>query len=222
MSPLRAFSANLRVLTVHPAERARLEQAGIVNPTVQRYLVWRRSIFLVVILFTLASAALATCNEAGLFDPSTSVNAATPPASTPALDSSTPNNAADADDDEEEDEADGNPLVKSAERALVAAIPPAEEEPKANAFSKFADLVHLVALYSVPLAALGALLFWTRVRLTHRILLAGWAVGSLAPMLIALCPWSWWGYDMTPTPTPPTSKNCGTPRSRRKTRPSIS
>ena len=208
MSPLRAFSANLRALTVHPAERQRLETLGILNPTVQRYLVWRRSIFLVVILFTLASAALATCNEAGLFDP------ASPVADASAADSPVPNKSANeadgnetddsqADEEDEEEEQEGaaeNPLVKSAEQALATAMPPAEEEPKANAFSKFADLVHLVALYSVPLAAFGALLFWTRVRLTHRIMLAGWAIGSLAPMLIALCPWSWWGYDMTPDP----------------------
>lgn len=182
MSPLCAFSSNLRVLSVGVGERERLERGGVVDATVQRYLVWRRSIFLVVILLTLASAGLATCNEAGVFDPVEPVASAV------------------EESEEEEEDAGGNPLVEQAGQVLAAAVAPVEEEPKATGFSKFADWVHLVALYSVPASALGALVFWTRVRVSHHILLAGWAIGSLAPMLIALCPWSWWGYDMTPDP----------------------
>lgn len=154
----RAFSSNLRKVPVGDSEKASLEALGIANPTLQRYLGWRRSIFLVIIVATILSAVLATAHEFGVFD-----DAPEPTAT--------------------EETSDEEPVPES--------------KPGKNAFEQFADSVHLISLYSVPVATLAALLCWTRLKLSYRILVAGWCVGSFVPMLIALCPWSWWGYDPT-------------------------
>ena len=42
---VRAFSSNLRKVPVGDGEKAALEALGIANPTLQRYLGWRRSIY---------------------------------------------------------------------------------------------------------------------------------------------------------------------------------
>lgn len=68
------------------------------------------------------------------------------------------------------------------------------DEPE-TAFGKFADGVHLVSLYALPVAALIAVFCWTRFRLSFQIILVGFAFSFFVPMLLAICPWSWWGYD---------------------------
>lgn len=156
---LRAFSSNLRKVPVGAGEQAALSAKGITNPTLQRYLGWRRSIFLVVIVATVLSAVLATAHELGVFD------------------------------DAPEDAA----AVEETSGDEPAPEPP----PKKNTFEHFADTVHLVSLYAVPLSTLAALLCWTRLSASFRILVAGWCVSSFVPMVIAMCPWSWWGYDPT-------------------------
>src|SRR5262245_11877844 len=60
---LRAFSSNLRTIAVGAGEQATLTKRAIADPTVQRYLVWRRSILFVVLLVTLGSAVVATVQE---------------------------------------------------------------------------------------------------------------------------------------------------------------
>lgn len=157
---LRAFSSDLRAVPVGEGEKAALAAKGISDPTLQRYLGWRRSICLVVIIATVLSAAFATVHELGFFDDEPDVA------------------AAEESSDEEH---------KS------------EPKPHKSAFEHFADTVHLLSLYSVPLATLAALFCWTRLKLSYRILVAGWCVGSFVPMLIAMCPWSWWGYELTET-----------------------
>jgi lysylphosphatidylglycerol synthetase-like protein (DUF2156 family) len=69
-----------------------------------------------------------------------------------------------------------------------------EEEEPTTVFGMFADGVHLASLYAVPLAALASCYWWTRFRLTSRILVIAWAFSFFIPILVALCPWSWWGY----------------------------
>ena len=61
----RAFSWNLRSLAVEPDEEAALLSNGVDEPDARRYLVWRRSVLLVVAIPTLVSALLATI---GLFE----------------------------------------------------------------------------------------------------------------------------------------------------------
>jgi hypothetical protein len=55
----RAFSWNLRALPVEPDEEARLVANGVDELDARRYLVWRRSVLLVVAIPTLISALLA-------------------------------------------------------------------------------------------------------------------------------------------------------------------
>ncbi|RLS47503.1 MAG: hypothetical protein DWH84_00485, partial [Planctomycetota bacterium] len=59
----RAFASNLRTIPVSHDEQAKLEALGIHDPTIQRFLVWRRSIVVVVVLATLLSAGLTTYVE---------------------------------------------------------------------------------------------------------------------------------------------------------------
>jgi hypothetical protein len=56
----RAVSWNLRALPVEPDEEARLIANGVDEADARRYLVWRRSVLLVVAIPTLVSALLAT------------------------------------------------------------------------------------------------------------------------------------------------------------------
>lgn len=56
----RAFKWNLRELPVEPDEEAQLLANGVDEPDARRYLVWRRSVLLVVAIPTLISALLAT------------------------------------------------------------------------------------------------------------------------------------------------------------------
>ncbi len=72
----------------------------------------------------------------------------------------------------------------------------ADEEPEEpqTTFAHFADFVHLIALYALPAAALAVAILWTKFKTTFRIMVAGFAFSFLVPLLIALCPWSWWGY----------------------------
>ncbi len=67
---------------------------------------------------------------------------------------------------------------------------------------EFADKVQLAALYALPAAALIVVVFWTRLQFTFLILVTAFSFSFLVPLLIALCPWSWW--DMSSQSTRPT------------------
>jgi hypothetical protein len=67
------------------------------------------------------------------------------------------------------------------------------DEPR-TAFAHFADFMHLISLYALPVAALSVAFLWTRFKLTFRITVVAFIFSFLVPLLIALCPWSWWGY----------------------------
>jgi hypothetical protein len=60
----RAFNWNLRALPVEPDEEAKLVANGVDEPDARRYLVWRRSVLLVVAIPTLVSALLKTISVA--------------------------------------------------------------------------------------------------------------------------------------------------------------
>ncbi len=64
----RAFSWNLRAVTVYPPEAVHLKAAGVTEPTLQSYLVWRRSVLLVVIVPCFITAILHTINAGGDFE----------------------------------------------------------------------------------------------------------------------------------------------------------
>src|SRR4051812_31848401 len=64
MKPLsivsRAFNSKVKDMTITPEEKAGLEAEGIVDPTIQRYLLWRKASICMVIVATVLSALVST------------------------------------------------------------------------------------------------------------------------------------------------------------------
>lgn len=196
----RAFAANLHKVSATSGEQLTLEAAGIHEPTIQHYLAWRRSMVVMVVLATILSASLTTfraLTESGDRSPFSAVTerlleeAGESPLAVPEPDDSDESGVS-HDDAPRTDKAP----VKAPRLNAAAALAElqGEAEQRTTAFGRFADAVHLASLYAAPLAALAALCWWTRFKLTSRILAVGWAFAFFVPMLIALCPWSWWGY----------------------------
>ncbi len=126
----RAFTWDLSRAAVSPAERERLLRRGVGPDTLQRYLVWRRSLLLAVVLPLAFSAALGTLNSL-------------------------------------------------------------EDLEYLNLLGLAVTGVDLLALYALPLTALAAALLWARPRLSYRVLVGGWAVGFVLPLLTSLLPLRW-------------------------------
>ena len=188
---VRAFASNLRTISVGTGEQMTLAAAGIEEPTIQRYFAWRRSVALMVVLATLLSAGLTTYleyTETG--DRLSGVQTLLEDFLEEAKESlPLVQEMEDADDEPSTEDAPGakSPLpAKSASDS--------DEEEPATAFGRFADGIHLASMYALPLAAMAVLLCWTRLKLSFQILLAGFLFAFFVPMLVALCPWSWWGY----------------------------
>jgi hypothetical protein len=59
----------------------------------------------------------------------------------------------------------------------------------------FIDFVSDAALYALQFAANAVLFVWSRWRLSFFIMVAAFAFSFVVPLLVALCPWSWWGYE---------------------------
>lgn len=194
----RAFIANPRTVSLSESEQTTLVSQGVEQSTVQKYLAWRRGLMLFVVVATVLSAGLATWRDfaesehrVDLYEAIEKYLPLDPQAAVPAVIHAAEESAEAAsgtEEDEMEDEA-------SAEEE--------EEEEPETAFGQFTDIVQLVALYALPIAALSAVMLWTRFRLSFQIIVAAFAFSFLVPMLIALCPWSWWGY-VEPAATPET------------------
>ena len=127
----RAFTWNLRALPVEPDEEAQLIAQGVDEPDARRYLVWRRSVLLVVAIPTLVSALLAAL---GTFTTDMSAFSGT---------------------------------------------------------GVLLELLRLGALFVLPLTAWLAARAWDQHRRSRTILLRGWLVAFLTPLLLALIPFSW-------------------------------
>ena len=127
----RAFNWNLRALEVDPTEEATLLANGVDEPDARRYLVWRRSVLLVVAIPTLVSALLAALGTVT-----------------------------------------GNLSALSGIGILL-------------------EILRLAALFVLPVTAWLAARVWDQHRRSRTILLRGWLVGFLTPLLLALIPFSW-------------------------------
>ncbi|WP_395611863.1 hypothetical protein [Allosphingosinicella sp.] len=127
----RAFTWNLRALPVEPDEEAQLLARGVDEPDARRYLVWRRSVLLVVAIPTLVSALLAAL---GTFTTDMSAFSGT---------------------------------------------------------GVLLELLRLAALFVLPLTAWLAARAWDQHRRSRTILLRGWLVAFLTPLLLALVPFGW-------------------------------
>lgn len=179
MNPLAfvktAFNSNLSTVAVSEADQAALSAKGIAQPTLQRYVVWRRATVLMVVVATLLSAGVSTYetytddeDEAGVIETVTAGFMAKLQEAVPAaagfVKEATP---------DEEDAAGEEPTK------LVGTI---------------IDDIHLASLYALPAAALLALFLGNRLRASYRVLVAGFLFSFFMPIILALCPWSWWGY----------------------------
>jgi hypothetical protein len=126
----RAFTWDLSGATVSPIELDRLVRRGVGQDTLQRYLAWRRSLLLAVVLPLAFSAALGTLNDL-------------------------------------------------------------EDLPYLTRLGMLVTGLDLVSLYVLPATALTAALLWARPKLSYRVLVGGWAVGFLMPLLTSLLPLRW-------------------------------
>jgi hypothetical protein len=183
----RAFAANPNTVPASATESAALAEIGVHQPRLQTYLVWRQSLLIFVVVATLASAGLASYRDyaelEGGFDVDAAVEEWLEKIGTVALPVSG------MEDDEDEDEEDGD------EGEAVAA---GSAEDNTTPLGEFINNVEEYALYALPVAALLAVLFWKRPRLSARILVAGFVISFVTPFLIGFFPWSWWGVPDVP------------------------
>lgn len=190
----RAFAVN--PLTVPPSKRenSTLQASGIEQPTLRSYFVWRRSVMLFVLSAALLGAGLSTYRE--FFETSERMDVAETIAKhlPPGTSASPPTTikANQLEEDEEESEAEPTKGASATTSESEPATDP-DREPQ-TAFGRFTDIVQLVALYALPLAALAVVVLWTRLQLTFQITVAAFTFAFMIPLVIALCPWSWWGY----------------------------
>ncbi|HEV7661043.1 MAG TPA: DUF4339 domain-containing protein [Allosphingosinicella sp.] len=136
---IRSLSWNLRSLAVQPDEEARLIANGVDEADARRYLVWRRSVLLVVAWPMLVSALLATLGWA------------------------------------------------TTDRSNL---------PDLSALGSLLEIVQLAALYALPITAWLAARAWDRHKSSRNILLRGWLVAFLTPLVLALLPFAW-RYDLS-------------------------
>lgn len=128
----RAFKWNLRALPVEPDEEAMLLANGVDEPDARRYLVWRRSVLLVVAIPTLVSALL----------------------------------------------------------AVLGAVTK-EHQPPLSGMGILLEFVRVAGLFVLPLTAWLAAKAWDNHRRSRTILVRGWLIAFLTPLVLALIPYGW-------------------------------
>ncbi len=174
----RAFSSNLQSISVSGHERKTLEAVGVLEPVLQRYLVWRRSIALVVVIATVLSVGFTF-----LID-----------------------NYQDGNSREGVHTTVETFLEEALEGSVLDEEETAGESPvPTTLFGSLADGVEEVSFYGLPLASLAILFCWNRFKVSNQIVVAGFVLTFFVPMIVALCPWSWWGYikpNVTPESNP--------------------
>lgn len=197
----RAFSSNLKKVSAHPAEQAILESRGIHDSSLQTYFVWRRSLMVFIIIATIVSCALSTYREnfedddrpgafetivAKVTEQITTASKTALPAGLPTVPSQVEAVA------EKVKDAAEAALDESEEQPAEKHVASESTKPKKSALSQFDDLVHLISLYSLPIAALVVILNWTRFGFTFRLLAATFVFSFVMPIVLSFCPWSWW------------------------------
>lgn len=195
----RAFTSKLRQITPNEAESRQLQAAGITDPIVQAYFLWRRSLVSVVVLATVLSAGLATYRavteddteedalELQLEELLDRAKSKLPVAT--GLMKVTESQIAAAEEMEEEDDEEAEKTAEDTRQTESKS----DTNTQPTAFAQFYDWVELLSLYTLPLAALAVLFCWTNFRLSSRILLVGWAFSFFILMAFAFCPWEWFG-----------------------------
>jgi len=194
----RAFTSNLGAIAVSPAEQTTLTAEGIAEPTTQRYVLWRRATVLMVVIFTALSALVSTYStfteddQPGLMETFTETALQKLETISPtAAKYIKPSDEKAAPADEKSEKTDKAEPAEKAEKDEKGGKD--EEEEQLKAMGKIADGLGLLALYALPIAALIVLFLGNRFRLAFRVMVIAFAFSFFAPMLFALCPWSWWG-----------------------------
>jgi hypothetical protein len=126
----RAFTWNLREISVSETEQKQFVAGGAAHPTLQRYLAWRRSVLLVVCL---PAALLALVNMA-------------------------------------ESLADTSDL---------------------SGFGRLWLTLQILAPFAIPVTVVGAAMTWADQRLSRRLIVCGWVISFLGPILLCMVPAHW-------------------------------
>jgi len=210
MKPLsivsRAFNSKVKDMAITPEEKAGLEAAGIVDPTIQRYLLWRKASICMVIVATVLSALVSTYStymededQPDVLESLTEMvlkqfQMAVPSAKALGISSDTIDAA----------KAAAAPAVAAAKEAVAgsdekkdeaekgAAEEKKEEEGKKPLGEKIEDAVHLFTLYAMPIAALFVLSLKNRFRLAFRVMAGTFLISFFLPMIMQMLPWSLW------------------------------
>ncbi|QDT53363.1 hypothetical protein Pan44_13800 [Caulifigura coniformis] len=184
----RAFASNPRKVTPTARESARLDAAGVKHPILRSYLAWRRGLMLFTLFATFLSSALATWREVTEPDkrPELLLNTVGD-----SIEAALPTDAADkVEEDEEVDAGEAGRHVQ----VTINSDDDADDKKPTTLLGQIADFIDLASLYVLQAAALAVLLVWSRWRLSFLIMAGAFAISFVVPLLISLCPWSWWGY----------------------------
>jgi hypothetical protein len=127
----RAFSWNLSTVPVTDSERAVLKTGGADQEMVQQYLVWRRSMLLLVAVATSIGALIT--------------------------------------------------FITTLARGFAGV----------SAFGALTEVVRMLSQFAMPVTAILACVFWSRLRLSRLLIVVGWTVSFVAPLVIALFPLHW-------------------------------
>jgi hypothetical protein len=124
----RLFTWNLQKIAVDEDERRILASQAVEDPTLQRYLVWRHSLLLILVVPVFLLALLNTISWL------------------------------------------------------------TSDLSQTNAFGKAILVFFILFPFALPFAALLALIVWYRPKLSWRLLLLGWIIGTLGPLLLHVVP----------------------------------
>jgi hypothetical protein len=211
----RAFTSNLQTVSPSPREQSILKARGIHNPTLQTYFAWRYSLMIVVVVATILSAGLSTYRDLYEDDQRPDVfetiyaqisktaitkipEVAIPDSVLPAV-----TDAVKAQETEDEEPmTDKQPDANSAAPSHEHESPSDSHKKQKSLLSKLDEIIHLVSLYILPVAAVCVILFWTQFNFTFRIMLAAFGFSFLAPILLSFCPWSWWDAEAAASSSP--------------------
>lgn len=208
----RSFAANPNAVPVTASERESLTGQGIQEPVVQTFLAWRRSLLIFVVFSTLLSAGLSMwrggddtelADEISEYFEEATALIPTPGAALTAQVTEKVNElvpgvaAAVAEEDDEDEEEEQETAQPAAGKPATTGAAPAETdgEKKEPLIGRVIDVIEQAPKYLLAAAALAVIFLWTRWGLTFRMLGATFAVTFVLPMVIALCPWSWWGVE---------------------------
>ncbi len=226
MKPLsivsRAFNSKVKDMAITPEEQATLEAQGVSDPTIQRYLLWRKASIMMVVVATVLSALVSTYSTYMEDEDAPDVMETLSETFLKKIETEIPTLKSLGLSSETIDAAKEKaaPLLDAAKQAAADAAPGADEKKDASEKEdesekkeagkkegekqpigvKIVDAAHLLSIYMMPVAALFVLSLKNRYRLAFRVLAGTFLVSFFLPITIDLLPWSLWE-----TPVPPTT-----------------